>query len=48
MKLIRKKLIVAQLPKKFPAFYETRSFVTVFTRARHWTQSSPHPRNITD
>jgi hypothetical protein len=27
------KLIVAQLPKKLPAFYETRSFNTVFTKA---------------
>jgi hypothetical protein len=29
------KLIVDQLVKTFPAFYETRSFITVLTRARH-------------
>jgi hypothetical protein len=29
------KLIVSQLVKKFPAFYRTRRFITVFTRARH-------------
>jgi hypothetical protein len=28
-------LIVTQLVKKFSAFYETRSFITVFTRTRH-------------
>jgi hypothetical protein len=26
-----------QLFKNFPAFYETRRFVTVFTRALHWS-----------
>jgi hypothetical protein len=38
----------AQLVKKFPAFYGTRRFITVFTTARHWslpwarcTQSTP-------
>jgi hypothetical protein len=31
--------VVAQLLKKIPAFYETRVFITVFTRARHWTIS---------
>jgi hypothetical protein len=25
----------AQLVKKYPAFYGTRKFITVFTRARH-------------
>jgi hypothetical protein len=28
------KLIVAQLVRKFPAFYGTGRFITVFTRAR--------------
>jgi hypothetical protein len=28
------KVIVTQLVKKFPAFYGTRSFMTVFTKAR--------------
>jgi hypothetical protein len=31
--------MVAQLVKKFPAFYGTRRFMTVFTRARHWSLS---------
>jgi hypothetical protein len=36
--------------KKFPAFYGTRMFITVFTRARHLPyfepdQSSPLPPN---
>jgi hypothetical protein len=34
------KPIVAQLLKNFPAFYGTRRFVTVFTRALHWFISS--------
>jgi len=29
------KLVVTQLDKKSPAFYGTRSFITVFTTARH-------------
>ena len=29
-----------QLVKKFPEFYETRRFITVFTRARHLSLSS--------
>jgi hypothetical protein len=33
------KLIVTQLVKKFPAFYVTRRFITVFTTARHWSLS---------
>jgi hypothetical protein len=33
------KMIVSQLVKKFPAFYEIRSSITVFTRSRHWTLS---------
>jgi len=37
----------SQSVKKFPAFYGTRRFITVFARARHWArciQSTPsHP-----
>jgi len=33
------KLTSTQLVKKFPAFYGTRRFITVFTRARHWSES---------
>jgi hypothetical protein len=33
------KLTVAQLVKKYPAFYGTRRFITAFTRARHWSLS---------
>jgi len=33
------KLIVTQLVKKFPAFYTTRKFITLFTRARYWSLS---------
>ena len=29
------KILVSQLVKKFPAFYETRKFTTAFTRASH-------------
>jgi hypothetical protein len=36
--LIEKPPIV-QLPKNFSKFYETRSFITVFTRALHWSLS---------
>jgi len=32
---ILEKLTVTQLVKKFPAFYGTESFITVFTRGRH-------------
>jgi hypothetical protein len=28
-----------QLLKNFPAFYGTRRFITVFTRALHWSGS---------
>jgi hypothetical protein len=31
------KLKVAQLLKTFPTFYETQKFITVFTRALHWS-----------
>jgi hypothetical protein len=30
---------VAQPLNKFPIFYETRRFITVFTTARHWSLS---------
>jgi hypothetical protein len=33
------KLPIVQLLKNFPAFYGTRRFVTVFTRALHWSLS---------
>jgi hypothetical protein len=33
------KLIVSQLVKKFPAFYETKRHITVFTRAHRLTLS---------
>jgi hypothetical protein len=33
------KLTVAHLVKKFAAFYEIPSFITVYTRACHWTLS---------
>jgi len=39
------KLIATQPVKKFPAFYGTRRFITVFTPARHW--SLPWARCIT-
>jgi hypothetical protein len=46
---LRQKLIATQIVKKFPAFYGTRRFITVFTTARHkpiswarWIQSTPH------
>jgi hypothetical protein len=34
-RVLLKKLEYAQLVKKFPIFYGTRKFITVFTRARH-------------
>jgi hypothetical protein len=33
------KPLVAQLFKNFPAFYGTQRFITVFTRALHWSLS---------
>jgi hypothetical protein len=38
---VLEKLTVTQLVKKFPAFYGTRRFITVFTTARYW--SCPEP-----
>jgi hypothetical protein len=48
------KLPIAQPLKNFPAFYGTRRFITVFTRALHWSlswansiQSTPsHPISL--
>jgi hypothetical protein len=33
-------LVVTQIDKKFPAFYLSRNFITVFTRAHHYSLSS--------
>ena len=38
-----KKLIVAQLVKKFPTFFGTQVFVTSFTRSRHLSLSWSRP-----
>jgi len=32
-----KKMTVAKLVKKFPAFHRTQDFITAFTRVCHWT-----------
>jgi len=37
--VLLEKLIVTQLIAPLPTFYGTRSFVTVFTIARHWSLS---------
>jgi hypothetical protein len=37
-RILFEKLIVTQLVKKYPA-YGTRRFITVFTKAHHWTLS---------
>jgi len=34
-----RKLTVTQLVNKFPAFYGTRTFITMFIRVRHWSLS---------
>jgi hypothetical protein len=48
-----KKVIVVQLAKKFPVFYRTRSFITVFTSQQPATgpysepdESSSHSHNL--
>jgi len=41
-RVLLEKLIVAELVNKFPAFYATRKFVTVFTRARQFRGSVQH------
>jgi len=38
-KILLEKLTGSQLVKKFPAFYETRRFITAFTSARHLSLS---------
>jgi hypothetical protein len=38
-KSLLEKLIVTQLVKKLPAFYGTRRFIAVFTKARYWSVS---------
>jgi hypothetical protein len=44
-RVLLEKLIVAHLFKNLTAFYRTRRFVTVFTRARHWSLTEPHESN---
>jgi hypothetical protein len=34
---VLEKLTVPQLVKKFPAFYGTQRFITVFTTTCHWS-----------
>jgi hypothetical protein len=38
-RVLLEKLTVTQLVKKFPTFYGTRRFITVFTRTRQWSLS---------
>jgi hypothetical protein len=53
-RVLLENLIVVHLVKKFSAFYGTRVFITVFTRAHHWPlfwarwiQSTPfHPISL--
>ena len=40
-RVLPEKLERSKLPKKFPAFYGTRRFITVFTTARHY----PYPES---
>ena len=40
-RVLLEKLTVPQLVRKFPAFYKTRRFITVFTRAHHFSLSWP-------
>jgi hypothetical protein len=37
--VLLEKLPIVQLLKNFPAFYGTRRFITMFTRALHWSLS---------
>jgi len=39
-RIFLEKLIVTQLVNKFPAFYGTLRFITMFTRDRQWSLSS--------
>jgi uncharacterized membrane protein len=38
-RVLLEKLAVAELVKKFPDLYGTQGFITVFTRAYHWSLS---------
>jgi hypothetical protein len=38
-RVLLENLTVSQLVEKFPTLYGTRRFITVFTRARHWSLS---------
>jgi len=38
-RVLFEKLTVTQLVRKFPTFYGTRMFITVFRRAHHWSLS---------
>jgi len=38
-RVVLEKLIVTHLAKKFNAFSETRRFISVIKRARHWSLS---------
>jgi hypothetical protein len=40
------RLIITQLVKKYPAFYGTRLFITVFTKSSHYVQSSDNSINL--
>jgi hypothetical protein len=37
IRVVLENLIVTDLVKKLPTFYGNRRFITVFTRARHWS-----------
>jgi hypothetical protein len=39
-RILLEKQIVTQLAKKFLTFYGTQRFITVFTKAYHWSLSS--------
>jgi len=45
-RVLLEKLIVAQLVKKFPAFYGTRSFITVFTTAGYCPYPDPDASSL--
>jgi hypothetical protein len=45
-RVLLEKLTVTQLVKKFPAFYGTRGFITVFTTVRNWSLSRDHSLKI--
>jgi sulfur relay (sulfurtransferase) DsrC/TusE family protein len=36
------KLTVTQLVKKFPTFYGSQRFITMFTKACHWSLAEPN------